>query len=458
MSEIEHLLKQASGLYRSGRMKEAVALGRKILGREPGHAGALMLMGRISLEAGKPGSAADLFAMALAAGADGGSAMAASELEAVAGWCLEILEKKPDLPSAHFVLGQALKALGRFDEALLSHRRALRFDASYARKGDSAEAVRLLSRGDIAKGWLAFEWRSTIGGLGPFTEMVWDGSGLEGKTVLVWGEQGIGDQIMFANCIPDLISLAGRVVIETDSRLVPLFERSFPTAIVGGETRFTGEGPSRWRGEDWLARRPDPDVFVLEGSLPRFLRSNLACFPTEEGYLAADPDRVAFWAERLKAQGEGKAVGVCWRSLHMTGRRSEKYPPLDAWAPVFALPGIRFVSVQANMGEAERRTIEEMFGVDLWIPDGLDLKEGLDDTAALLSALDAVVSADTYIPMMAGGLGVPVWRITRGAKEDDWSFLGAESYPWFPSMTVLFGVTEKEVRAAFEAVAEDLNK
>ncbi len=488
MSEIEHLLKEASGLYRSGRMKEAVVLGRRILDAQPAHGGALLLMGRISLEAGKPGSAADLFAMALDAGADKtegllglgcalmgegrieeamgpieealavSPGLGVTELEAVTRWCRDVLEENPDLPSAHFVLGQALKAFGRFDEALLCHRRALRFDASYARKGDSAEAVRLLSQGEIAKGWLAFEWRSTIGGLGPFTEMVWDGSDLEGKTVVVWGEQGIGDQIMFANCIPDLTSLAGRVVIETDSRLTPLFARSFPSATVAGETRFTGAGPSNWQGEDWRARYPDLDVFVLEGSLPRFLRPSLACFPSDESYLVADPDRVAFWRDQLEDQAGKKTVGVSWRSLHMTEQRSAKYPPLDTWAPLFALDGIRFVSIQANMGETERRDIEGRFGIDLLVPHGLDLNDDLDDTAALLCALDAVVSADTYIPMMAGGLGVPVWRITRGVKEDDWSFLGAERYPWFPSMTVLFGESEKELRAVFQAVAEDLNK
>ena len=70
----------------------------------------------------------------------------------------------------------------------------------------------------------------------------------------------------------------------------------------------------------------------------------------------------------------------------------------------------------------------------------------------MLKALDANVTADAYLPMMAGGLGLPMWRVTRSRKEEDWSFLGAERYPWFPSMTVHFGMTEAELTAAFSEI------
>ena len=475
-------LAAAKRLRRAGRLREALALGREILDADPKQAETLHFLGSLSMEVNNFETAANLIGKAIAVDSgragyyrDLGTAlikldrlgdaacsfrhalriepdMALAGLDEVKARCREALAADPGRAEAHFAASEALKAEGRLQEALVSYRRALRLDPAYA-KADTFESIALLSAGNLAKGWLEFEWRSTIGSLGPFTETVWNGEDLRGKTVLVWGEQGIGDQIMFANCIPDIIARAGRVIIEIDCRLVPLFARSFPAAAIHGEAKFTAGGPSRWQDFDWLEAHPPVDFFVPEGSLPRFFRPTLESFPSGAGYLAADRQRVAFWRRRLAGLGTGRKVGVSWRSLHMTERRAGRYPPLRSWAPLFSLPETEFIAVQANPSEEERGEIKERHGVELRTWDDIDLIDDLDDTAALLKALDAVVSADTYLPMMAGGLGLPVWRVTRSRKEEDWSFLGAERYPWFPSMTVRFGVTEVELTGVFSEIA-----
>ncbi len=363
-------LAAAKRLRRAGRLREALAQGREILDVDPKNAKTLHFLGSLSLEVNNFETASNLISKAIAVDSghagyhrDLGTAlikldrlgdaacsfrhalriepdMALAGLDEIKTRCREALAADPGRAEAHFAISEVLKAEGCLQEALVSYRRALRIDPAYT-KTDTFESITLLSAGNLAKGWLEFEWRSTIGSLGPFTETVWNGEDLRGKTMLVWGEQGIGDQIMFANCIPDIIAQAGRVIIEVDCRLAPLFARSFPAAAIHGEAKYTAAGPSQWRDFDWLEAHPPVDFFLPEGSLPRFFRPTLESFPSAIGYLTADRQRVAFWRQRLANLGTGRKVGVSWRSLHMTERRGDKYPPLQSWAPLFSPAGHR---------------------------------------------------------------------------------------------------------------------
>ncbi|MHA1597320.1 MAG: tetratricopeptide repeat protein [Alphaproteobacteria bacterium] len=482
-----NVVSKARSHAEAGRIKEAFALCRQALETDPEQADILNFLGHLSLRLDNADTAVNLFAKAVVADAceaayeydladallgtgklatsalsvrnvcamDMPPAGAAGLLKKLQDAAIQAIEKNDKNHEALFALGVVLKINGDLDAALQWHRRALRLQPDYA-ETDTGDSVALLVAGDLERGWMAFEWRHVIGSLGPFTEIIWNGEDLEGKTVLVWGEQGLGDQILFANCLGDIIGAAGRVLMEIDERLVPLFQRSFPEAIVHGTKRFK-ETSGSWRDHDWLEDHRPLDFMIPQGSLPRFYRPRLDSFPDHQGFLVADPQRVDFWAERLAAPGPGLRVGIAWRSVFMTEKRQSKYPPIDCFAPLFALPGVRFISVQANMTPQEKADIEARFGIVLEVMDGIDLADDMDETAALLSALDAVVSADTYLPMMAAALGRATWRITRSPKTDDWSFLGAETdYPWFPSMTVRFGESEEELLKVFEKIAEEV--
>ncbi len=174
----------------------------------------------------------------------------------------------------------------------------------------------------------------------------------------------------------------------------------------------------------------DADVHVPMGSLPRVFRPALSAFPPAPAWLVPDPDRAAAWAARLGALGAGLKVGLAWTSGYVTRERSAAYTTLDQWAPVFAVPGLRLVTLQYGDREAEIRAAEQRFGVTIHRWPDLDLKDDFEGVAALAANLDLVVSVAVSAGELAGALGVPVWRV-GGA---DWTQLGSAARPWFPAM------------------------
>ncbi|WP_035693502.1 tetratricopeptide repeat protein [Azospirillum halopraeferens] len=323
----------------------------------------------------------------------------------------------PQRAEWHYNHANALHALGRPDAADAAYRRAAEADPALAlarfNRGYAA-----LARGDAVAGWTGLEARFAAGRAHPdrrFRRPAWDGGDLAGRTVLVWREQGVGDELMYASCYPDLIARAGRVIVECDPRLVPLFARSFPRATVRAAT----DDPD------------DMDVHVPAASLPLHHRRTLAAFPPRAGWLRADPAAVAAWRDRPLAAGPGLRVGLCWRSRFRDARRSAGYTGLAAWAPLFAVPGVHPVILQYDDCAAEVAEAEARFGVRLHRPAGLDLLNDLDGAAALTASLDLVVSAGTSVAEMAGALGVPVWRIGAAGE---WTALGTAVRPWYPSM------------------------
>ncbi|HYC02356.1 MAG TPA: hypothetical protein VED40_03640, partial [Azospirillaceae bacterium] len=315
--------------------------------------------------------------------------------------------------------------LGCLDEAAahLDRAAALAPDLAQPRM---ARGMLRLRRGDLS-GWIDYGWRFAAGEALPdrrFTVPRWQGEPAPDAALLLWREQGLGDELMFATAYRDAMARAGRTVIECDPRLVGLFRRSFPTAEVRAEP------PPGLAGRE---ESPDADLETPAGSLGRWLRRSLASFDGAP-YLKPDPARVAVWAERLAALGPGLTVGVCWRSRLMTARRRPAYADFTDWLPLLRLPGVRVVNLQYDAGEEELRGLEERHGVTLARWSGLDLTDDLEEVAALVSGLDLVVAAPTAVGELAGALGVPVWRVSGPT---DWSMLGAGARPWFASMRVL---------------------
>ncbi|MCW2247890.1 tetratricopeptide (TPR) repeat protein/ADP-heptose:LPS heptosyltransferase [Azospirillum fermentarium] len=327
------------------------------------------------------------------------------------------LDLSPGLAEAQANLGLMLQREGRVDEA------AAAFAAAVAAAPDFAQAhhnraLLLLEHGALRQGWQEHEWRFATpqfaGQQRRLSARPWRGENIAGKRILVWGEQGIGDEILFSAAIPDLMARAGHVVVECEPRLVPLFARSFPGATV----RPAGGG----------AR--DVDVQSAAGSLPRFLRPALARFPARAGWLVADTARARAMGAWLDGLGPGLAVGLSWRSAAMEGERRWSYVSLAALAPLFAVPGVVFVSVQYGDTADEIAEVRRRFGVTIHQAPGLDLKNDIDGAAALTAGLDLVIAPAVSGAELAGALGVPVWRFGRS----DWTQLGSGVRPWYPSM------------------------
>jgi tetratricopeptide (TPR) repeat protein len=337
--------------------------------------------------------------------------------------CLDrALSLQPDSYSAHNSRGGVLEALGRFEEALAEYERAAQIapDDVAPRWNQS---FLFLSQGMLGRGWEAYRLRMASRQVlvrFPFPE--WEGEPLDGKTVLIYAEQGLGDEILFASCFDEVIARAGRCVIECTPRLAPLFGRSFPAATVVGSDRFE---------VGWLAEVGKIDVQVAAGSLPRLLRPTIDSFPDRAAYLQPDPQRLDYWRSRLALLGPGLKVGICWRSGVLSGERRRLYPELTQWGEIFRVPGVHFVNLQYGECGDELRAAVEQFGVAVTAFDDIDLRDQIDESAALTAGLDLVISPSTAVLEMAGALGVEAYTLNNAGPL--WTALGrSDASPWHP--------------------------
>ena len=343
--------------------------------------------------------------------------------EAVA--CYErALSLKPDFAKAHYNLGCARHASGHLEEALLYYKRAQIFQPDFAQASFS-ESLALLSLGDFADGWRKYEsrWKTKehVTRMRTYAQPLWKGEKLapDGR-LLIWNEQGVGDEIMFAGFIPDVIRTGNRCVLDCDARLNPLFARSFP----GIEIVSTGNpDPEHPPMLDFAAHLPS-------GSLPGLFRTTHAAFAaTASPYLAADP----LETEKFRASyADGKRLaGLSWYTKNRkTGRH--RSIDLSLFAPWFARPDIRWISLQyGDHDELEKQAAQA--GAPILIDRSIDPLSDIDRFAAQVAAMDLVVTIDNSTAHLAGALGVPTWVLLPFAPDWRW-LLARDDSPWYPSL------------------------
>ncbi|HYH18259.1 MAG TPA: tetratricopeptide repeat protein, partial [Azospirillum sp.] len=410
-----------SAALEQDRLAEAERLHRRALRIDPQHLAALTNLGLVRQIQGR--------------------AEEASALQR----CTLVLD--PACADGHANLGLLLwlKRDGPAAERSLS--RALLLDGALGPAHLNRGMIRL-QHGDLAGGWPEYQWRFRAKG---YTDRaiaapLWGGEDLAGRSILVWREQGVGDEILFSSCYADLVARAGRVVIECDARLVGLFARSFPAARVRAETAAPDGGET--------VVPPDADVHAPAGRLPMLLRGRLAAFPPRPGWLVADPTRVAAWRDRLQALGPGLRLGFAWRSQLMTTDRRSAYTRIEEWAPVFTVPGIHLVNLQYGDCAAELAEAERRFGVTIHRWADLDLRDDFEGTAALIANLDLVVSPATSVGELAAAVGTPTWRLGG----PDWTQLGSAVRPWFPAMRLFQPGSGESLADTLAAVARHLRR
>ena len=335
-------------------------------------------------------------------------------------------------PAAHSNVGVVLMQLGRFDESVEHFHQAIAGDPeNNGFHGYLGYA--LLSAGRLDEAFDPWE-RAIHDGLRGTERDVqvpqWTPADSDAR-VLVYREQGVGDEIMLASLYPDLVRSAREVVIECDTRLVPLFARSFPTAEVRAQTH------------DEMRRESmhDFDRAIPAGNLIRWFRPTLSAFPDRASFLTADPRRVEAWRERLAAIGPGPYVGISWRSKIQTAERRLEYTRLDEWREIFSVPGVTWVNLQYDDCNRELRDAEKRFGVQINRWDWLDLMNDFDEVAALMTALDLVVAPFNAVAMLSGALGV---RTVAMGNRYGWGELGSGRMPWQPSIVVASRMPNEE--------------
>lgn len=318
-----------------------------------------------------------------------------------------------------------LTYLGRFDEALQIMDELLEFSPNDPGLRLQRSQLRLLL-GNFAGGWDDYLYRglsySKFFRALPFTR--WQGEPLEGKRIIVLAEQGLGDQVMLASCLSDLLALKpAKVFVEVVDRVAPTLARSFPECEVISSRQN--------RDVDWVKQCGEVDYYVPLGDLPARFRRSEADFP-RKAYLRADPARVQFWRDTLQCTGPGPYIGVSWRGgTQLTRGILRSLPVGDLKALADAVPGqwvcLQYGDVRAELEDARSAGLEFSY----W----KQAVDDLDEFAALVCALDGVVTVCNTTVHYAGALGLPVWILAPQIPE--WRYgMHWASLPWYPQAYV----------------------
>jgi tetratricopeptide (TPR) repeat protein len=403
-------------------------------------------------------------------------------------YAMRAVEIDPKNQEAYINLGAALMSLGNYDAALIAFETVIDLNPEnllalsniasvYSIRGESEKAIRAyedciqrnpthpqndqarfflsteyLRQGRLTDGWAMYDYG--FGDVGfnsrtpprKFAVEKWDGSNLPEQTLMIWREQGLGDEIMFFSCLPEVLSKCKNVIIECDPRMVTLFQRSFPEATV--RPQAYSPAPS------FTPVYQDFDHHIPAGSLMRFFRNQISDFERSKPYLIADPTLVARYKNRLGSDHSRLRVGICWRSGLMDTQRNTNYASLSDWQAILRNPNCVFVNLQYGDCKTEIENAQHEFNtyINHW-PD-VNLKNDLEDVAAIIAGLDLVITAGTAVAQMAGALGVPVFMF---APKNSWTNLGQDYFPWYSNIS-LFSFENNQPQEALDAIAIELSK
>ena len=364
---------------------------------------------------------------------------------------LRAIDCSTERSEAHNNLGKSYQALGRLDEAVRSFDRALEIDPQDADVRMN-RALAQIQRQNFRDGWIDHEWRFLVKSLPkrprPMPVPRWEGGSLAGKRLLIHGEQGIGDEIMFATTWAELAQEAAHCVATCDTRLERLFARSFPQITVRGIAR--GE-------EDWQQLCADVDLHIPAGSVPRYTRTSIDDFPRRYQILIADDEKRARWRQRLAEFPAAVNVGISWRAGQRTREASQRSTDLAAWSSLIDVAGARFIDLQYGASEQEVDVLRKSFAgrVEHW--DDVDPLGELDDFAALVAELDLVISVGNATVHLAGALGTPTWCLLPRYWGWRW-LLGREDSIWYPSVRLLRQTDGSGWGGVFQGVETELRR
>jgi tetratricopeptide (TPR) repeat protein len=368
----------------------------------------------------------------------------------------------------HLNMGVALLGMNFFDEARTAFETCLHLEPTSpvvilnlaitdGRQGNSAQAVagyqrylslvetqvddnvnaaryflghELLKSGQIKAGWDFYEFGfdpavPSYVARGParkFDAPRWNGQPIPTKRLLVWAEQGLGDEILFLSCLKDVLAVCHDVVLECEPRLVPVFARSFPSVTVRA-TAFDRQNFNKSIFNDF-------DYQISIGSLPRIFRPNLESFHKSLPFVIPDEGLRNRFKNRLAGFEDKLKIGICWRSGLLRAERNNDYSAIMDWGPLLQLSNCVFVNLQYGDCEAELVEVESLYGITILRWTDLNLKNDIDDVFALIDCLDLVVTAGTAVNPMTGALGKACLLLQSSW---DWTNLGTDAYPWFPN-------------------------
>ncbi len=316
----------------------------------------------------------------------------------------------------HHNLGAAYCRSGRFDEAAASYDEALRLEPGVPEMQFNRGVARL-SLGQLAEGWDDFECRlqSDKHVKRTFAQPSWDGSDLEGRTILLHAEQGLGDTIQFIRFLPLVRQQGAKIIVEIQPALVRIFQESQINGIIA-----QGDSPGPF------------DVQAPLMSLPKIFRTTLDAIPATVPYLRANPKLVDGWKNRLAGMS-GLKVGIHWQGSRTYEGDRWRSIPLCHFAPLARMPGVHLINLQQYHGTEQIASESDRVPL-IHLGADVDKTAGpFMDTAAIVQNLDLVITSDTAMAHLAGALGAQVWLCL--AYVADWRWLcDREDSPWYPTI------------------------
>lgn len=453
------LATRGSALLALGRQDEAEAAWRDALASHPTQEVLVWNLGALLMERGRPAEALALAERVLAAApAHGRALILRGDALTAQGRYEEAVETYRRAPATDDLLvdsltkhGMALAALGRSEEALELLDRAVAHNPQDLFAPFRRGCIRL-SRRDFG-GWADYEarWRMpnmvdiaghiVTRGIIPQLALAPTREGLAGQRVLLLGEQGIGDQIMFASMIPDLAEVAASVTCVCNPRLVRLFSGSPLCGAVfldPANARIAASGIDR---------------IVAMGSLGHAFRPDEAAFPGTP-YLTPRPEVRAKWAERLGPRSRPLRIGLTWRGGMPSTRQTQRSLTLEGLRPLLSLPGCEFVSLQH--GDVAAELAASPVPIRSFPPEQLS---DFEDLGGLVAELDLVVSVQTSIVHLCGAIGQTCLTLVPGNAEWRYGATGG-SMPWYRSVRIYrqaeLGVWEPVIEQVVSALRERL--
>ena len=358
------------------------------------------------------------------------------------------IEIQPNYAEAHNNLGNAYQEQGELELAIQAYHKAIEIQDDFAEAHNNLGQI-LLLLGYFRQGWEEYEWRWQCRnfsiGQRNFPQPLWNGSNLQGKSILVWAEQGIGDEIMFANLLDSLKKISSHIIVECEIRLVAFFQRSFP------ETQFVPrENPPNSR-----LLNSNIDYQVPIGSLGQWLRPDEDSFKqNRQSYLTTCTDK----SEQIKKRYQSLAadsilIGISWKSTGAKQKQTlSKSTTLKDWTSILSQQGCCFINLQYGDIEPELEQFQEETGLKIYCDQEIDALQNLDDFATQVSALDLVVSTSNTTAHIAGALGKRVWTLLPYMPNWRW-MLNRNDTLWYPHMRLFRQNTIGDWRDVFQRVA-----
>ena len=342
------------------------------------------------------------------------------------------LEIQPNYADAYNNLGNALREQGKLEESIRIFQKATYIQPNHAEAHNNL-AMTLLLKGDFKNGWKQYEWRRQCDNFPfekrDFSQPFWEGTDPKDKSILVWTEQGIGDEIMFSSILPDLLNRNANVIVESDTRMVSLFQRSFP------KIRF-------------IPRQNPPNSQLLNttvdyqtpiGSLGKWFRTDKNSFILNRNtYLYACPKKTSEIRKKYQELAKEKIlIGISWKSTgidqRLTYSKKKKSTLLEHWQPVLAQRNYCFINLQYGNVKQELNEFQKHNNLKIHQDEEIDSLSSLDDFAAQISALDLVISTSNTTVHLAGALGKQVWTLLPHIPDWRWT-LEREDTLWYPKM------------------------